>query len=257
MLFRSNILDQVGKDALKNIDLEDKDVINLFKEAKTDGVFQYETYSMKELLLKLKPTNFNEIIAAVALVRPGPNIFLGDYIKNRDNPNNIKYDIPILENILKETYGVILYQEQIMEILKLVGDFSIGEADLVRRSISKKEESEIKSAYDKFIKGALNKNIEKKLADDLFSKILRFSGYGFNKSHSVAYALIGYQMAYLKTHYKTCFYHEYLKEKKDKRVIEKTLLEMKKDGVKIVKPDINLSEETYKYEGDLDRKSVV
>ena len=177
----SNILDQVGKDALKNIDLEDKDVINLFKEAKTDGVFQYETYSMKELLLKLKPTNFNEIIAAVALVRPGPNIFLGDYIKNRDNPNNIKYDIPILENILKETYGVILYQEQIMEILKLVGDFSIGEADLVRRSISKKEESEIKSAYDKFIKGALNKNIEKKLADDLFSKILRFSGYGFNK----------------------------------------------------------------------------
>ena len=247
----SNILDQVGKDALKNIDLEDKDVINLFKEAKTDGVFQYETYSMKELLLKLKPTNFNEIIAAVALVRPGPNIFLGDYIKNRDNPNNIKYDIPILESILKETYGVILYQEQIMEILKLVGDFSIGEADLVRRSISKKEEIKIKSAYDKFIKGALNKNIDKKLADDLFSKILRFSGYGFNKSHSVAYALIGYQMAYLKVHYKTCFYHEYLKEKKDKRVIEKTLLEMKKDGVKIVKPDINLSGETYKYEDDL------
>ncbi len=243
----ANILDKVGREVLDNINLEDRDVINLFKTAKTDGIFQYETYSMKKLLLKLKPKNFSEIIAAVALVRPGPNIFLDEYIKNRDNPSNIKYPLPILEEVLKETYGVILYQEQIIKILTLVGNFTLGDADIVRRAISKKDDTEIKKAYKLFIEGATSNNIDLEIAEDLFSKILRFANYGFNKSHSVAYALIGYKMAYLKTHYKACFYHEYLKEKKDKKVIENTLLEIKQDGVEVIKPDINLSDVTYKY----------
>lgn len=249
----ANILAKTDKDLLKNIDLDDKVVINIFKNGKTDGIFQYETSAMKSLLGKLKPDSFEEIIAAVALVRPGPNMFLDEYIKNKNNIDKIKYIDESLKNILKETYGIILYQEQIINILTSIGGFTNGEADLIRRAISKKKVLEIKSAREKFIEGAILKNISKINAENIFAKILLFSGYGFNKSHSVAYALIGYQMAYLKVYYPEHFFKEYLNETKDNRLIQNLLREIKNNNVKIIRPDINFSD----YDYILNEKNIV
>ncbi len=239
------ILKVIGKNELKNINYEDEKVIKLFHDAKTEGIFQYETFAMKTLLEKLKPKNFEDIIAAVALVRPGPADFLDDYIKNRDNKAHIKYDDPRLEDILKETYGVILYQEQIIKIFVSLANFSLAEADLIRRAISKKKASEIALYKEKFILGATNNGITLEKANFLFDKIARFADFGFNKAHSVSYAMIGFQMAYLKVYYENLFTGEMLKDTKDKKVTENFLIGLKNDGVKIIKPDINYSKEEF------------
>ncbi|MFI3260296.1 MAG: DNA polymerase III subunit alpha [bacterium] len=236
----SSIIEETNVD-LNSINLSDPEVINIFTLGKTDGIFQYETYAMKELLRKLKPTNFNEIIAAVALVRPGPNEFLDEYIAGKNNPENIKYP-KLLENVLKETYGIILYQEQIIKILNIVGDFSNSEADIVRRAISKKMLRGIEGSKLKFVENAIKKGYDQKEVEMLFNKIEKFAGYGFNKSHSVAYALIGYQMAYLKVKHAKFFIKELLKGSKDIKFIESYINEIKSKNIPVLKPDINYSE---------------
>ncbi len=237
----SNILNQLDSNPLNNIDLADKLVIDIFTKAKTDGIFQYETYSMKKLLEKLKPSNFNEIVAAVALVRPGPSDYVDEYIKSRDT-KKINYLHPSLESILKETYGVILYQEQIIKILVKIGNFSNSEADIIRRAISKKKEDKIKSSREKFIQGALANSVPSNIANQIFDKIAKFASFGFNKSHSVAYALIGYQMAYLKVYEDKLFLNELLKDSKNSSLTDNYLNELKQNGTKIFKPDVNYSE---------------
>lgn len=241
----SNILDVVGKDTLKNINLEDPTIIKAFRDLKTNGIFQYETYAMKNVLAKLKPNTFSDLVAAVALVRPGPSSFLDNYVKGKLNPQKIVYPDASLKPILKETYGVILYQEQIIAILEVMGGFSKSEADLIRRGISKKKVELINASREKFIQGASKQNIKIEISSKVYDDIVRFSGYGFNKSHSVAYALVGYQMMYLKCFYPVYFINEILQDNKDSNLTDSYLNELKSAGYKISKPNVNLSGTSY------------
>lgn len=246
----ANILNNLHKDVLKNIDLEDKKVLDLFKLGKTNGIFQYETYAMKNLLLKLKPTSFNDLVASVALVRPGPSNYLDEYIACKEHTKKINYLDPVLEPILKETYGIILYQEQIISILEHMGGFTKSEADIIRRAISKKKEEVILKSKEKFINGAIEKGIKKEIAIQVYDMIIKFSGYGFNKSHSVAYALIGYQMAFLKTYYPIYFINELLQDNKDIEQVSSYLTELKQNNIKIIKPDVNYSKQNFYIENN-------
>lgn len=246
----ANILDNLQKDVLKDIDLEDKVVLDLFKTGNTNGIFQYETYAMKNLLLKLKPTSFSDLVAAVALVRPGPSNYLDEYIACKEHTKKVSYLDPILEPILKETYGIILYQEQIISILEHMGGFSKSEADVIRRAISKKKEEIILKSKEKFINGAIEKGVKKEIAIQVYDMIIKFSGYGFNKSHSVAYALIGYQMAFLKAYYPIYFINEILQDNKDIEQVSSYLTELKQNNIKIIKPDINYSKENFYIENN-------
>ena len=239
----ANILDKIGNNVLKDINLEDKNVLKLFADAKTNGIFQFETYAMKSLLTKLKPNSFADLVASVALVRPGPS--KDDYIKNKESKNNIKYLHSSLKPILEETNGIILYQEQIISILENLGGFTKSEADIIRRAISKKKEDIILESKNKFIKGASKKGIDENTSLKIYELIVKFAGYGFNKSHSVAYALIGYQMAYLKYYYPMYFIGELLKDNKDQNQINSYLTELKNQGIKIVKPEVNYSKEEF------------
>ena len=239
----SNIINEVNVN-LNDIDYNDKKVIELFSNANTDGIFQYETYAMKNLLKKLKPTNFDEVIAAMALVRPGPNEFLDDYIYNKNNKDKITY-LKNLEPILKDTYGIILYQEQIIKILNVVGNFTNSEADNIRRAISKKKLDIVNSSKELFMKNAILNGYSNIDADNLFRKILRFANYGFNKSHSVAYAIIGYRMAYLKVYYEEYFIKELLGDLKDKNVLINYFNSLKEKNISILKPDINYSKDNF------------
>ena len=235
----ANILRQTDKNLLKNIDLNDKNVIDMFNRADTDGIFQYETVTMKALLRKLKPQNFNDLIAAMALVRPGPA--QDEFINNKENQDNITYLHESLRPILKETYGVILYQEQVILILEQLGGFSKNEADIIRRAISKKKDELIRVYKDKFIIGAKKNGISKAIGEQIYDLIERFAGYGFNKSHSVAYALVAYQMAYLKYYYPIYFINELLLDGKSTVEISSYINELKRKNIKVVKPDVNKS----------------
>lgn len=237
----SNIISEADVN-LSSIPLDDPLVFSLFSSSNTDGIFQFETFAMKNLLSKLKPRNFSELSAAVALVRPGPSEFLNDYIAGRDG--NVSF-LPHLEDILSETYGVILYQEQILSILSVVGGFSVSEADVIRRAISKKNFSNIGLSKEKFIQNAVLKGYLLSDANNLFYRIEKFSGYGFNKSHSASYALIGYQMAYLKVHFESYFSKELLSGARDKKIIESYLMQMKQKKIPVLKPDINYSLSDY------------
>ncbi len=241
----SSILEKHDENILKNMSLTDEKVIDVFKKVYTDGIFQYETVPMKRLLRKLKPDSFDEIVAAVALVRPGPSDFLDEYINNKENPGGIKYISNDVKEILSETYGIILYQEQIIRLMTVVGGFSASSADLIRRAISKKKDGVLNASAEKFINGALAKGYSADDATDLFNKIVKFAGYGFNKSHSVAYALIAYQMAYLKVYYQMDFVNAILNESKDINMAENYLVELKNKGVKVIKPDINYSKDIF------------
>lgn len=241
----SNILKSQNIDDLKNIDLEDKTVLKLFETANTNGIFQFETYAMKNLLLKLKPACFNDLIASVALVRPGPALYLDEYIKKKEGREKVVYLDKMLEPILKDTYGIILYQEQIISILEVMGGFNKSEADIIRRAISKKKENIILESKEKFLAGAKKNGVKDIIANQVYEMIIKFSGYGFNKSHSVAYALIAYQMAYLKKYYPIYFINELLKDNKDLEQINNYFTELKQDNYKIIKPDINYSFEQF------------
>ena len=196
-----NILDEVGKDALKNIDLNDKAVLNLFCTGKTEGIFQFETSLMRNLIRKLKPSSFNDLVASLALGRPGALEEADEYIARKNGKKEITYIHKDLEPILKDTYGIILYQEQIIAILGKIGGYSLAEADIIRRAISKKKESVINAEKEKFINGAIGKGYDRSVATLIYDLIVKFASYGFNKAHSVAYARISYDMAYLKVKY--------------------------------------------------------
>ena len=162
---------------------------------------------MRNLLVKIKPETFEDLIAILALYRPGPleSGMVDDFIKRKHDPSQVVYEPPELEPILKETYGVIVYQEQVMAITNQLAGFSLGQADLLRRAMGKKKHDEMAKQKSLFISGGKEKGIPEKLAEKIFDQMAYFAGYGFNKSHSAAYALITYQTAYLKAHYPTEF----------------------------------------------------
>jgi DNA polymerase-3 subunit alpha len=247
-----NILDLIEKDCglridLNKISLNDPSVLELFTKADTIGIFQFESTGMTHFLEKLKPTTFEDLVAALALFRPGPMDNIDSFIRRKEGKEKIDYLHKDLEDILKETYGIIVYQEQIMQILSKIGGFSFAESDNIRRAMSKKKKEVIEDAEVKFIEGAIQNGYEKKLAEKIYDLILKFANYGFNKAHSVSYALIGYQMAYLKVKYPIYYIANLLNMSMN--AVDKTkeyLQEAKKRNYLLVAPDINESEREYK-----------
>ncbi len=237
---------------IKKIPLNDKEVFNRFALGDTTGIFQFESEGIKNFLRKLKPSNFNEIVVALALYRPGPANNIPSFIKRKEKREKTEYINDDLKDILKETYGIIVYQEQVMQIMHKVALYSKAEADLIRRAISKMDKEIIIKEKDKFIKRAIKNKYTSKDAEKIYNLILKFASYGFNKSHSVAYALIGYQMMYLKVNYPKEFYLALLNinigsNSKTKEYIN----EAKMLGLIVEKPNINLSEEKYSIKENL------
>lgn len=247
----ANILDLIKKDTkkvvnLSKINLNDPSVLQIFARADTTGIFQFESSGMRSFLEKLKPRGFSDLIASLALYRPGPMDNIPSFIRRKEGKEKITYIIPELEEILKETEGIIVYQEQVMQILVKIAKFSYAEADLVRRAMSKKKKEVLESEKENFITRAKKNGYHKK-AQELYDLILKFANYGFNKSHSVAYALIGYQMAYLKVKFPKYFITNLLNMSIGSEIkTNEYLLEAKKQNLKISKPDINQSGKEYK-----------
>ncbi len=188
---------------MASIPLDDQGVFEMLSRGDTMGVFQLESSGMRDMLIKFKPSVFEDLIAILALFRPGPlgSGVVDDFIHRKHGRIPIEYPLPQLESILKETYGVILYQEQVMSIAQILADYSLGEADLLRRAMGKKKPQEMAEQKTRFEKGAINNGIDAEKASYIFDLMEKFAGYGFNKSHSAAYALVAYQTAYLKVHY--------------------------------------------------------
>ncbi|MBN2317815.1 MAG: DNA polymerase III subunit alpha [Acidobacteria bacterium] len=227
---------------LESIPLTDKKVFELFSQGRTNGIFQFESGGMKSELRRLKPERFEDLIALNALYRPGPMDMIPDFVKRKQGGIEVRYPHPILEEILKETYGVIVYQEQVMQIASKMGGFSLGEADILRKAMGKKKIDIMNSMREKFIEGALKKNISEKSAKQVFSLMEQFAQYGFNKSHSTAYALLAYQTAYLKVYYPVQFMAALLTSEignTDKIVMY--IAECKDMGIAVLPPDINES----------------
>ena len=242
----SNIINKIPGFYIKNIPLDDKEVYDLFSKAETEGIFQFETSAFKNMLIKYKPKNFSELVASIALVRPGPSKELETYIKRKNGLEKITYYHESLKDILSETYGVIVYQEQVINILVKMAKFSYAEADNIRRAMSKKKENILLNEKENFIKKSVENGYDANLAKNVFDHILKFASYGFNKAHSVSYALVSYQMAYLKVHYKSLFVFELLNNSLGSEEKVKSYLgELKKDNLKIYPVSINYSDYSF------------
>ncbi len=190
---------------LEALPLQDKETFSLLKNANTTAVFQLESRGMKDMLKQAKPDCFEDIIALVALYRPGPMDLIPDYCRRKHGQQRVEYPHVSTESILKETYGIAVYQEQVMQIAQVVAGYSLGAADLLRRAMGKKKPEEMVAQRVIFNEGALKNGLNERQANDLFDLLEKFAGYGFNKSHAAAYALVAYQTAYLKTHYPAAF----------------------------------------------------
>ena len=226
---------------INNIDLNDKRTLSLFKNAYTTGIFQFESSGMKSFLKTLECDSFNTLVDAIALYRPGPREMIPEYINRKKGKTKITYLIPELEPILKSTYGIIIYQEQVLEILRTIGGYSYAEADVIRRAMSKKKESIILEHKNKFISGVVSKGYSEKIGEELYNLIIKFSSYGFNKSHSVVYSVLAFQMAYLKINYTIFFMRNLLNMNKSSDKIKEYIDETKLLGIEFSKIDINNS----------------
>ncbi len=234
---------------LKNINYNDSKVFELFSRGDTLGVFQFESNGMINFAKKLQPKSIFDLYAAVALFRPGPMQNIDSFIRRKEGKEKITYLHPSLEPILKETYGIIVYQEQIMQILVSLAGYTYAEADNIRRAMSKKKKEIILGEKDNFIKRAQNKGIDANIATEIYDLILKFANYGFNKAHSVCYAIIGYQMAYLKTYYPEYFITNLLNMSIGSDAKTNEYINMLKiRNLNILRPDINLSKEYFNIE---------
>jgi DNA polymerase-3 subunit alpha len=229
---------------IDDIPIDDALVYQKLSEGDTAGVFQLESSGMTDLVKKLKPTAFPDIVALVALFRPGPlgSGMVDDFIDRKHGRKAIKYELPQLEGILRETYGVIVYQEQVMQIANLLASYSLGEADILRRAMGKKKPEEMAKQQERFVGGAVQNNIPRKKAEQIFELMAKFAEYGFNKSHSAAYAMVSYQTAFLKFHYPTEYMAALLTAEKDNT--DKVLIYMndcRTRNIKVLPPDVNVS----------------
>ncbi len=233
---------------MEAIDLADKATYRTIASGDTNGIFQLESSGMKEMLRRLVPRSFEELIAAVALFRPGPlqSGMVEDFIQRKHGKVPVRYEIPELKDILDNTYGVIVYQEQVMEIARVIAGFTPGEADILRKAMGKKLTDQMVIQRRKFLDGAKKNKIPPKKAEKLFEHISKFALYGFNKSHSAAYALIAYQTAFLKTHYTVEFMASLMSsEMGDTDQVVKYINECRDLGVPIDPPDVNESEKDF------------
>jgi len=223
------------------IDENDKKVYEIIQTGDTVGMFQIESSGMQDLNRRLKPDNFEDLIAVLALYRPGPmeSGMLDDFIERKHGRQEITYVFPALEEILKPTYGVIVYQEQVMQIVQTIGGFSLGGADIVRRAMGKKKVEEMIKYNKEFSEGAAKQGLDYKTASELFDLIEKFAGYGFNKSHSAAYAMVTFQTAWLKTYYPNEFMAALLTSDKDNtEKVVRYIDEVKRMGIELSPPDI-------------------
>ena len=225
----------------EDIPVSDPKIFNLIKEGNLMGLFQADKNAVKRALLDIKPDNLKEVADAISLARPGPIEFIPTYVRRKYKKEKVTYPSKDLEPILKSTYGIIIYQEQIMRIAQKYSSFTFAEADTFRRAISKKHYEDILKMKDKFIKGALKNKHNEKEATEIFNHILKFASYGFNLSHAVCYAVITCRMAYLKATYPTEFYASILTSNQDEDKTNNYLSEIKKEHVSIELPNINLT----------------
>ena len=247
----SNVIEEIREKeginiSFERIPLDDKKTLKVFYDVDTDGIFQFESPGMKRFLKKLKVNSFDDLPLALALYRPGPMDNIDSFIARREGREKVDYIHPDLEDILKPTYGIIIYQEQIMQIVRRLAGYSYGEADILRRAMSKKKEDIILKERPKFIKGAIDNGYSEEVANRVYDLILKFANYGFNKAHSVAYAIIAYKMAFIKTYFLKYFICGLLtnatgNDSKTNIYINRA----RRSGIKILCPDIN--ESTNKY----------
>ncbi len=226
------------------IPLDDAKTMQLFAEGRTEAVFQFESVGMQEICRRLKPKGLEDLAALNALYRPGPldGGMVDDFIERHHGHKSVRYIVPEMKEILSNTYGIIVYQEQIMQLAQKLAGFSLGEADLMRRAMGKKKREEMARHEEKFIKGAVERNIKKEKAQQIFSLMAQFADYGFNRSHSVAYAYLAFQTAYLKAHFPEHFYAAVLSnELEDTTKVFKYSNELKTQNIKLLPPDVNES----------------
>ena len=241
-----------------DMEYDDSSVYKLIGDGDTHAVFQLEGEGMKSFMRNLKPTCLEDIIAGISIFRPGPMKFKDQYIEGKNNPSSVKYDHPLLESILKVTYGVIVYQEQVMQIVRKLAGYSFGRADIVRRMMSKKKESEMKKEIKIFlygdpnnpdIVGAVKNGVPEEVAVKIFNKILDFAAYAFNKSHAAAYAYLAYQTAFLKSYHKVEFITAVLNNRiTNIDEIKNYLLYLKECNIEVLQPDINYSQTMFSVE---------
>ncbi|MGD8306269.1 MAG: DNA polymerase III subunit alpha [Ignavibacteria bacterium] len=225
---------------IDNIELDNEKTYDLFSRGQTTGVFQFESGPMREYLKKLKPSSLNDLAAMNALYRPGPMEFIDEFIDRKFGRRKVEFMHPLLGEILKETYGIIVYQEQVIQIANKIAGMSLAEADILRRAMGKKDLRAMKQQREKFVIGAVRLGIENRIAGKIFEAIDKFANYGFNKSHAVAYSFIAYQTAYLKAHFTSEFLAANLtNEFGNTDKVTKFLEECRKLKIKVVPPDVN------------------
>jgi DNA polymerase-3 subunit alpha len=247
-------LDPAAQVALETLPLNDNKAYEIFRTANTAAVFQFESRGMRDLLVRARPDRFEDIIALVALYRPGPMDLIPEYVDRKQGRQRVHYVDPRLEPILGPTYGVMVYQEQVMQIAQVIGGYALGSADLLRRAMGKKKPEEMATHRDIFVAGAEKNGLARAKADDLFTQMEKFAGYGFNKSHAAAYALVAYQTAYFKAHHPAAFMAANLSLVMDdtdkvKSLYDDTLAQK----IAILAPDVNAS--GYRFE-PVDARSI-
>ena len=245
------IINDINKGKEKKITFDsipenDRLALQIFSSVHTIGIFQFESAGMKNFLRKYKPNTFEEIVSAIALYRPGPMENIDSYIKRKRNMEKVDYIHPDLKSILKPTYGIIVYQEQIMQIASMMAGYSYGQADILRKAMSKKQEDILLKEQDRFIEGSIKKGYTKEIAEKVYKLILKFASYGFNRAHSVSYSMIAYKLAYLKAYYKEYFMKHLLNTTIGNEYKTKEYLyECKNLNLSILMPNIMESTDSY------------
>jgi len=236
---------------IDEIPLADPKTFEIFSKGFTSGVFQFESGGMRDILRRYEPDRFTDLIALNALYRPGPMKMIDDYIDRKHGRKQVSFELPILKDILEETYGVMVYQEQVMQISNRVAGYSLGDADILRRAMGKKKQEEMDSQRVRFLTGAKAKNIPPRKAEKIFEQMAEFAKYGFNKSHSAAYAYLAYITAYLKAHYPVAFMSALLtSETGNIAKVVKYINECRDMGIRVLPPDVNHSHLNFTPDGE-------
>lgn len=249
------VIDDASKNAgidINKIPIDDPEVYKLFSRGQTEGVFQFESSGMKQMLMNLKPTKLEHLIAANSLYRPGPAKQIDTFVENSHHPEKVHYSVPQLKPILDDTFGCIVYQEQVMQILRSLAGYSYGRADVVRRAMSKKKKDVMEAERKNFIDGCARNNINSDTANSLFDQITEFAKYAFNKSHAACYALVAYRTAYLKRYYPAQFMAALLTSVLDSaNKVAQYIAEGKKLGLRLAVPDVNTSMKGFSANGNV------
>lgn len=230
---------------LQKINFNDPLTLQLFQQGKTEGIFQFESSGIRNVLVNLHPTNFEDIVAVNALYRPGPMENIPHFTARKAGKEKITYPAPSLEKILGSTYGILVYQEQVMQLASVMAGFTLEEADLLRRAMSKKKKTTMEDMRTKFIAGATEHGYSAQVAHQVFEYIDRFANYGFNRSHAVAYSMMAFEMAYLKVHYPAAFFTALMNAETNIEKLKRHVGDAKQFGVKISGPRINISESSF------------